>query len=123
MAATVAFRPDPYQACLFANGEPTVDHHFTGAQRIDLDATTWVEIVPGWLSGADAVFTDLVESIPWRQRQVVMWDRKLDEPRLTAWWGTGEGRPEPLPVLELARSVLSTRYDKPFDSIGFNLYR
>src|SRR4029453_6203514 len=54
---------------------------------------------------------------------VVMWERKVDEPRLTAWWGTGDGGPEPLPVLATARSVLSERYGKPFDSIGFNLYR
>lgn len=123
MATTVAYHADPYQACLFAEGEPTVDHGFAGAQRTQLDATTWVGLVPGWLRGADAVFADLAESITWRQRKVVMWDRQLDEPRLTAWWGTGEERPEPLPVLSTARWMLSERYGKPFDSIGFNLYR
>jgi len=123
MATAVAFTPDPYQASLFAHGDTTVDHAFAGAERTWLDDCTWVELVPGWLRGADGVFRELAESLPWRQRKVVMWDRRLNDPRLTAWWGTGEERPEPLPVLGEARAVLSDRYDKPFDSIGFNLYR
>jgi alkylated DNA repair dioxygenase AlkB len=123
MASTLAFVPDPYQSCLFADGLPTVDDTFAGAERIWLDATTWVELVPGWLRGADSAFDDLVHALPWRQRTVVMWDRRLDEPRLTSWWATGGDTPEPLDVLAAARRHLSDRYDKPFDSIGFNLYR
>jgi alkylated DNA repair dioxygenase AlkB len=46
----------------------------------------------------------------------------VDEPRLTAWWRVGDG-PEPLPILADARRLLTHRYDAPFDSIGFNLYR
>jgi alkylated DNA repair dioxygenase AlkB len=118
-----AFHPDPYQACLFANGEPSVDTTFSGAQRTWLDESTWIELVPAWMAGADTVFDQLADSLPWRQRKVVMWDRRVDEPRLTAWWGAGEERHEPLPILADARVALSERYDKPFDSIGFNLYR
>src|SRR5215207_9171545 len=110
MATATAFHPEPYQACLFADGDPSVDTAFVGAERTWLDGTTWVELVPAWLHGADVVFADLVDSIPWRQRTVVMYDRRLDEPRLTAWWGSGEDRPEPLPVLAAARIALSARY-------------
>ena len=123
MATAVAIISHPYQASLFANGEATVDRAFVGAERTWLDDAAWVEVVPAWLRGADDVFARLVDELPWRQRTVVMWDRKLPEPRLTAWWGTGECRPEPMPVLAEARARLSDRYGKPFDSIGFNLYR
>jgi alkylated DNA repair dioxygenase AlkB len=119
----MATLPAGYQGCLFALDEPEIDADFAGAERRWLDPTTWVETVPGWLHGADTVFAQLVDSLPWRQRKVVMYDRRLDEPRLTSWWGTGERRPEPLPILATAREALSVRYDKPFDSIGFNLYR
>ena len=128
MATTLAsrsqvFTPEAYQTCLFAIDQPTVDPGFTGSERLWLDDATWVDVVPNWLHGADLVFADLVDRLPWRQRKVLMYDRKVDEPRLTAWWGTGEHRPEPLAVLAEARCALSARYDKPFDSIGFNLYR
>lgn len=52
-----------------------------------------------------------------------MYDREVDEPRLTAWWRTEYGRPEPIPILGEMRQALSTRYGERFDSIGFNLYR
>ena len=54
-----------------------------------------------------------------------MYERRLPEPRLTSWWSAGgpAGGAEPLPVLGEVRRLLSSRYGKPFDSIGFNLYR
>jgi alkylated DNA repair dioxygenase AlkB len=111
-----------WQQCLFAFEEPSVDHEFQGVVRTDLDAESWVEHVPGWLHGADLVFAELVAQLPWRQREVVMYERRLPEPRLTAWWGDVDSEP-PLPVLRDALGVLTRRYHRPFDAIGFNLYR
>jgi alkylated DNA repair dioxygenase AlkB len=54
---------------------------------------------------------------------VVMYHRQLPEPRLTCWWSDLAEHVEPLPVLAEARRVLTEHYAKPFDSIGFNLYR
>ena len=112
-----------WQQCLFAFEEPRVDPSFHGATRTWLDPESWVEHVPGWLHGADLVFAELVAKLPWRQREVTMYDRRLPEPRLTAWWGEGSATPEPLPVLAEARAALSREYQRPFDSIGCNLYR
>ncbi len=113
-----------YQGSLFGTLEPDFDASFAASTRLDLDATTWVDLAPGWLCGADQVHDYLVATLPFRQRTGVrMYDRLVDEPRLSAWWRVGQGEPEPLPVLHEIRVLLSERYDEPFDSIGFNLYR
>ncbi len=112
-----------WQQCLFAFEEPRIDAGFSGLTRTQLSPTAWVDHVPRWLSGADLVFAELVSKLPWRQREVTMYHRRLPEPRLTAWWSPVGGQPEPLPVLDEARMALTRHYSRPFDSIGFNLYR
>ncbi len=113
-----------YQGSLFGTLSPEYDASFVDANRLDLDATTWVDLAPGWLRGADQVYDFLIRTLPLRQRTgVKMYDRIVDEPRLSAWWRADHGEPEPLPILHDVRQLLSDRYDEPFDSIGFNLYR
>jgi len=103
---------------------PRFDDAFAGAERRELDATSWVEWVPHWLTGADELFDQLLELLPWRQRKgVPMYDHLVDEPRLTAWTRLTDGNRAPLPILDDMRDALAARYDEPFDSIGFNLYR
>jgi alkylated DNA repair dioxygenase AlkB len=112
------------QPSLFGTLAPAFDRDFGESVRHELDATSWVEHVPGWLSGSDAVFDELVAELPLRQRRGVrMFDQLVDEPRLSAWWGTECGTTEPLELLRDMRLVLADRYAEPFDSIGFNLYR
>jgi alkylated DNA repair dioxygenase AlkB len=111
------------QVSLFgAVEEPAVDPSFAGLRRIELDGTSWLDLASGWLRGEQAVFDRLVADLPWRQRTVTMWERRLPEPRLTSWWTPDQG-PEPLPVLAEMRRLLSVRYAEAFDSIGFNCYR
>ena len=123
MSTLIADAAHARQASLFDLGAPRVDSAFAGLRRTWLDATSWVDRCPGWLHGADEVYDALVERLPWRQREVVMFDRKLPEPRLTAWWSDVGEQSEPLDVLGEARRALTGQYGKPFDSIGFNLYR
>lgn len=113
-----------YQATLLGGLTQRFDDRFTDAERVDLDEHTWVEWAPHWLEGADDVFDLLVERMPFRQRTGIrMYDRLVDEPRLSAWWRLEHGEPEPLAILRDVRHVLIDRYREPFDSIGFNLYR
>ena len=112
-----------WQQCLFAFEEPQVAPDFAGLTRTWLDETSWVDYAPQWLGGADLVFAELVAKLSWKQREVTMYDKRLPEPRLTSWWSSLAGTPEPLPVLESARAALTRQYGRPFDSIGFNLYR
>lgn len=112
------------QGSLFGALQPAFDASFAGSARLDLDATSWVDLAPRWVQGADRIFDELVGSLPFRQRTgVVMYDRLVDEPRLSAWWHLDSGLPEPLPILTGIRLALTERYGEPFDSIGFNLYR
>ncbi len=90
-------------------------------ERIQLDDWSWVEVVRGWLLGADALLEELAARLPWGQRQRRMWDRVVDEPRLTCWFGSG--RPLPHPVLGDIRAELSTRLQREFTAIGCNYYR
>lgn len=109
---------------LFDVLDPGIDRDFGDAERLVLDHSSWIEHVPGWLRGSHAVFEHLLETLPWRQRcDVVMYDRRVDEPRLTSWWRASDPTDDLPPVLLGARSVLSARFDCEFDSVGFNLYR
>jgi len=110
------------QGSLFGHEAPDVDLTFADLTRVQLDERSWLDVAPGWLRGHEVVFDELWEQLPWRQRTVTMYERRLPEPRLTWWWTTGSGR-EPLPVLADARRALDQRYGVTFDSIGFNCYR
>lgn len=112
------------QGSLFGVLAPEVDATFAAVERLELDDRTWVDVGRGWLSGADVVFDELLGRLPLRQRtDIRMYDRLVDEPRLSAWWHVERGQPEPLPILGVIRGLLSLRYGEQFDSIGFNLYR
>jgi alkylated DNA repair dioxygenase AlkB len=73
--------------------------------------------------GSDAAFDEFVRTVQWTQRRRWMYDREVDEPRLT-WWQSIDGeKPFEHPVLEEARAALGARYGIVFDSVGMNLYR
>jgi alkylated DNA repair dioxygenase AlkB len=108
---------------LDAGPQPEIDESFAGAVRIELDRRSWIERVPGWVSGSDALFDHLVQAADWGQRTRKMWDNEVLEPRLTAWWGAESGQPLEPPILERMRRALSARYGVEFDSMGLNLYR
>ncbi len=52
-----------------------------------------------------------------------MYDRQVDEPRLTSWQTIEELIAGRYPWLDDARVALSEHYDVRFDSVGMNLYR
>jgi alkylated DNA repair dioxygenase AlkB len=122
--SSVVTLPLPWQASLFAAG-PTIDFDgtFSTLERIVLDEESWVDHAPGWISGADHLFEQLLIGRNWQQRERRMYDGTVREPRLTAQWTARSGEPLDPPVLEGVRSILSRRYDRDMDSLGLNLYR
>jgi alkylated DNA repair dioxygenase AlkB len=99
------------------------DASFAGARRIALDDRAWVEYVARWVQGADALFEEIVDRAPWQHKTVHMYDRMVDEPRLTAWYGHAPGAAGGPPILAEMAAALSTRYKREFDGIGAALYR
>jgi alkylated DNA repair dioxygenase AlkB len=112
-----------FQPTLFDGGPVSVDASLSGLRRIQLDASSWVDHVPGWVRGSDALFLQLLRAQRWGQRERWMYQRRIREPRLTASWDGASGRPLEPPILEEMRQLLSSRYGVVFDSAGFNLYR
>jgi alkylated DNA repair dioxygenase AlkB len=99
----------------------TIDASFATAKRIPLDERSWVEVVPGWMSGSRILFSGLESAVPWRQHDRDLFDQTFQEPRLTAEFRNLSAVPEKA-VLDAARA-LSKRYGVVYDSLWLNLYR
>src|SRR5919108_599197 len=113
-----------WQPSLLAMDEAVdFDRSFTRLARIELDQDSWVDHAPGWVSGPDRLFEEVLGSRRWEQRSRRMYDQRVPEPRLTAPWNLESGESLEPPILEEIRVSLSTRYRRLFDSVGFNLYR
>ncbi len=96
-----------------------------GVQRVELGLGAWLDILPAWLSGPQALFNHLSAAVPWRSERRVMFDRIVHVPRLDRHYPGDE--PLPHPVIEQARDELSRYYfpelREPFVSVGLCLYR
>jgi alkylated DNA repair dioxygenase AlkB len=94
-------------------------------RRTTLAHGAWIDVLPGWMRGADALFQRLVQGVPWQAERRPMYDRIVDVPRLLQFYG--EGRPLPDPALDAARRALDDRYaaelGEPFRTAGLCLYR
>ncbi|QIJ60923.1 alpha-ketoglutarate-dependent dioxygenase AlkB [Streptomyces sp. JB150] len=96
-----------------------------GIRRTDLGSGAWIDVLPGWLSGSDALFAHLAADVPWRAERRHMYDHVVDVPRLLAYYR--EGEPLPHPVLTEARDALGAHYTdelgEPFTTAGLCYYR
>lgn len=118
---TVAAPPLDWQGSLFGADEPRPDASFTTAERVELGDGAWVDVVAGWLTGADTLFERLIGSVAWKAHEVPMYERIVPQPRLSAWWSDG-GSSWPADVAPIA-AALTDRYRVGFDALGCNLYR
>jgi hypothetical protein len=112
-----------FQPSLFAEAETAFDASLETATRVHLDATAWVDHVPGWVTASDRLFEMLLARRDWQQRTRFIVDHDVLEPRLTSRWTLASGVSLEPPILESIRRALSSRYGVVFDSVGFNLYR
>ncbi|GAA3545809.1 alpha-ketoglutarate-dependent dioxygenase AlkB [Nonomuraea rosea] len=113
--------PGTAQLDLLATGESAIDATFATAYRIQLDDTSWVEHVPGWLSGGQRLLEALLAGAGWEQRERWMVNRMVVEPRLTAEYQDVADAPEA--ELRTAAAILSRHYGVPYDGLWLNLYR
>jgi len=108
-----------FQGSLLAQPCPALSGAPISRRRLTRGA--WVDHATGWLAGADTLFADLVDGVGWGHRRVRMYERELDEPRLTAAL-TGEELSRH-PVLTEVIGALGARYEETFTSCWLNLYR
>lgn len=109
------------QLSLLAGADLAIDERFGTAVRRDLDETSWVEVVHGWVSGSETLLNSLVAGVPFEQRKRWMYNQLFDEPRLTAEYPDIADAPEPF-IATIAQA-LSDRYGVPYDGLWLNLYR
>ncbi|MCT2281445.1 alpha-ketoglutarate-dependent dioxygenase AlkB [Micromonospora chalcea] len=104
---------------------PTLGPLAGAVRRHELSRGAWVDHLPGWVRGSDAVLDTLRQDVPWRAERRTMYDTEVDVPRLLCWYAAG--RPLPHPVLTAARDALTRHYapelGEPFVTAGMCLYR
>jgi alkylated DNA repair dioxygenase AlkB len=108
------------QRTLLGTGEPGVDPD-ARFERIELDDASWIVVARDWLLGADTLLDALIDEVDWRQGRRHMYERVLDDPRLSRWYAAAD--PLPHPALETIRRALESQLDVPLTSTGLNYYR
>jgi alkylated DNA repair dioxygenase AlkB len=112
-----------YQTSLFA--DDTTDSVVLSPERRLLTRGAWVDLQRSWLPDPDAVFSALVDQVPWRAERREMYDSVVDVPRLLHTYLAGA--PLPHPALTEARTALSRHYlpelGEPFVTAGCCFYR
>jgi len=114
-----------FQASLFDGVAVGVGPLAGRVQRTHLSRGAWVDVLPGWFGGADEVFEQLVDTVPWRAERRPMYDNVVDVPRLLHTYGADQALPHP--ALTEAREALSAHYrpelGEPFVTAGCCYYR
>ncbi|MGW0431014.1 alpha-ketoglutarate-dependent dioxygenase AlkB [Micromonospora sp. NPDC003197] len=117
----VAYQP----SMLDLADEPTLGRLAGRVRRHELTRGAWVDHLPGWVVGSDAVLRTLLRDVEWRAERREMYDREVDVPRLLRWYAGHERLPHEL--LTQARQQLTDHYadelGEPFVTAGMCLYR
>ena len=107
------------QQSLLANGEeaPLLG---TTPLKLDLPGGSWVDVTRGWWGGTDGLMVDLSTAMPWKQGRRRMFNRMVDDPRLSCsaqpnWVGWRR--------IETMRKAVEQLYEHSFTSPFLNFYR
>ena len=113
------------QGSLLDLADEVVVHPLTGVRRTHLDHDAWVDLMPGWIGGADELYAALRRDVPWQAERRQMYDSIVDVPRLLSFYGERDTLPQP--ALVECREALSRHYaselGEPFVTAGLCLYR
>jgi alkylated DNA repair dioxygenase AlkB len=113
------------QGSLLDLADDVVVRPLVGVRRTDLAHGAWVDVMTGFVGGADLLYTALRHDVPWRAERRQMYDSVVDVPRLLCFYGDDDALPHP--ALDTARDALSTHYapelGEPFTTAGLCLYR
>jgi alkylated DNA repair dioxygenase AlkB len=121
---SVSYQPSMLDAVAGVGGGPVLGD-LRALVRTDLSRGAWVDHLPGWVEGSDAVFDLLVRDVPWWAERREMYESEVAVPRLLCWYSGPATLPHP--VLADAREALSAHYrselGEPFVTAGMCLYR
>lgn len=118
MLAALAGTPLSWQPSLLGLDPPRFSFGPGSAGRRFLGSGAWVDVAPGALSGADALFDEVLTTAPWASHDRPMYDRMVREPRLTTRrWS------DPPAVVRAIGEALSSHYGCALDVVSANLYR
>lgn len=93
------------------------------------------ELFPGFLApaDADALFDSLLASVPWEQARLIVFGRRVEEPRMSSWFApegmdyvysnTSRTAHPMLPGIDTLREHISAFTGARFNSVLANLYR
>jgi alkylated DNA repair dioxygenase AlkB len=110
----------PHQISLLGTGEPTVDPA-ARFERQRLDAGAWIDLVRPFLLGSDTLLVELADRIEWHQGRRWMYERMVDDPRLSRWFARSDEPPHP--ALGTVRHALEAHYGVPLRGPALNYYR
>ena len=108
------------QLSLLGREPPGLVADFSRCRRTDLDARSFLDYLPSFVSGHASLFEHLQATMNWHVVRRVMYDRDVDVPRLIASV-PDDGAAHP--VLARAAGRLSDRYGVELDAITLALYR
>jgi alkylated DNA repair dioxygenase AlkB len=118
--ATDAPQSPAVQGSLFAAGPLAVRAEPT-FERTDLGGGAWVDVARDWLGGADELCVRLMEAVDWQHHQRWMYDRMVDEPRVSRWYRAQDRLPDE--ALAWFRVAVGRQYRVSFGAVGLNYYR
>lgn len=114
----VAHKDVAWQPSLLGDAAPEFSPTLDGVRRRFLGKGAWVDVVPGFLSGADTLFDEVLVQAPWKAFERPMYDRVVEVPRLE----TRQWRDRP-PVVDRVARALGRHYGVRLPAISANLYR
>jgi len=108
------------QPNLFGHGDPGFDPGFRGLRRLPLHQGAWVDHLPAWIGGHEAVFATLWSTTRWRLERRRMYERVVEVPRFVAMLpDDGPGHP----LLPQLGTALSARYGRALSEVSLAGYR
>ena len=107
------------QGLLFAE-QPAFDSTLTRLARTNLGRGAWVDHLPEWVHGHEAVLDVLWTTTRWEALRRRMYDRIVDVPRLVASLpDDGPGHP----LIASLAAALSAHYGRPLPQVSLAAYR
>lgn len=110
----------PVQGNLFATGPAGARPDVT-FERTELADGAWVDVARGWFGGADDLAERLLSGVEWRHHRRWMYEKLVDEPRLSHWYSAADDLPDE--ALAGFRTAAGRHYGRRFGAVALNFYR